>query len=296
MSFTRDVKDEISKDLLNEIENRYLLLGYIFVNGIFSDNKLSIHLENMAVARKLFKTFKYSYKSEVKMTLRVQKKFKVKQIFIFEVDNSKHIFDDEIKNIDFSDSESLYSFVKGIFLASGSINDPKSGSYHLELVFDDYDKARWALDLLSECSFKFKYLKRTSMHMLYLKSGEEISDFLKLLGATNSVFYFEDIRIYRDHKNMVNRLNNCEQANLEKSLNTSQSQIDIINYLKDQSYFSLLDEKTQQVANYRVMYSEASFRELADIIGREIDKKISKSYINHHFRKINELYDRVQKE
>ena len=129
--------------------------------------------------------------------------------------------------------------------------------------------------------------------MLYLKSGEEISDFLKLLGAVNALFYFEDIRIYRDHANMVNRLNNCEQANLEKSLSTSDKQLSRIKYIKENDYMSLLDDKTKLVAEYRLKYPEESFQTLADIISKEVDKKVSKSYVNHHFRKINEVYEKI---
>ena len=79
--------------------------------------------------------------------------------------------------------------------------------------------------------------------MVYIKASEEISDFIKLLGATNSLFYYEDIRIYRDHKNMVNRLNNCEQANIEKSMKTSLEQMDNINYLKEHDMLDLIDDK-----------------------------------------------------
>lgn len=293
MTFTSEVKNEISLSKLNELENRNLLLGYIYVSGEFIDDKLILSLENISVARKIFKTFKYSYKKEVKMTIRTQKKFKVKRVFIFEVSNKNDIFNDELNNLDISDSESMSSFIKGVFLASGSINDPKKNNYHLEILLNDEDKSNYILNIMHNIGFNFKMLKRDKGYMLYLKSGEEISDFLKMLGAVNSLFYFEDIRIYRDHKNMVNRLNNCEQANYEKSLKTGEKQIGIISYLKYNDYLTLLDEKTRQVAEYRLKYPEESFQSLAIIMTNEIDKKVTKSYINHHFRKINEIYDRI---
>lgn len=295
MTFTSQVKNEISDSMLNEIENRYLLLGYLYVNGNFTNNKVIMSLENMSVARKIFKTLKYSYKMTVKMTIRIQKKFRVKRLFIFEVEDNKNIIKNELKTIDYSDSEGMVSFVKGLFLAAGSINDPNKSRYHLEMTFAEEKKARFVIEILNNLGYKFRMIKREKYYMLYLKVSEEISDFLKLLGAVNSLFYFEDIRIYRDHKNMVNRLNNCEQANFEKSLRTSTKQLDIINYLKDNNYFSLLDEKTIQVCEYRLKYPEESFQALADIISSEIEKKVSKSYINHHFRKINEVYDRIIK-
>ena len=125
--------------------------------------------------------------------------------------------------------------------------------------------------------------------MVYLKQAEEISDFIKLIGAINALFYFEDIRIYRDHKNMVNRLNNCEQANVEKSMKTCNEQIENINYLKENDLESLLDDKTKLIMSYRLKYPETTMNELAEIISLETDINITKSGINHHFRKIKEL-------
>ena len=163
----------------------------------------------------------------------------------------------------------------------------------MEMLFSLKEKAEFVLNALEKLNYNFKIIKRDKNYMLYLKASEEISDFIKLLGAVNSLFYYEDIRIYRDHKNMVNRLNNCEQANLEKTLKTCDRQVKAIKYLKDNDYFSLLDEKTIQVCEYRLKYPEESFQTLADIISSEIDKKVTKSYINHHFRKIDEVYERI---
>lgn len=125
--------------------------------------------------------------------------------------------------------------------------------------------------------------------MVYIKMSEEISDFIKLLGAINALFYYEDIRIYRDHKNMVNRLNNCEQANVEKSMKTCNEQIENINYLKENDLITLLDDKSKVVIEYRLKYPETTMNELAEIISLETEVSITKSGINHHFRKIKDL-------
>lgn len=293
MTFSAQVKNEISESLLNEIENRYLLLGYIFMNADYNGNCTILSLENMSIAKKIVKTLKYSFRLNVNITVRIQKKFIVKRLFIFEVPDSKDIFSRELMGLENSDREELNSFIKGAFLASGSVNDPKKNQYHLEMIFPDEEKALFLKKILARLDYNFKIIKRGKGYMLYLKASEEISDFLKLLGAINSLFYFEDIRIYRDHKNMVNRLNNCEQANYEKSLKTSDRQLEIIKFLKENDYYSLLDEKTVQVCDYRLKYPEMSFQALSDIISKEIDKKVTKSYINHHFRKINEVYNRI---
>lgn len=293
MSFSGEVKNEIAGSLLNEIENRNLLLGYLYINGEFLEDKVVVILENLAVARKILKTLKYSYKLDVEMTVRTQKKFKLKRIFIFEIADKNRYLEKELANIDLNDRESISSFVKGVFLAAGSINNPRKTGYHLEIYLSDGVKSEFLLNVLRGLHYNFKSLKRDKGYMLYLKTSEEISDFLKLLGAVNSLFYYEDIRIYRDHKNMVNRLNNCEQANLEKSLKTSDKQLEVITYLRDHDYFPLLDDKTRQVAEYRLKYPEVSFQNLADIMTGETSKKVTKSFVNHHFRKINEVYQRI---
>ena len=128
--------------------------------------------------------------------------------------------------------------------------------------------------------------------MLYIKSAEMISDILKLFGATNSLFFFEDIRIYRDHKNMVNRLNNCEIANQEKIIKAGLSQLDDISYLKEHDLINLLDDKTKDAIYYREKYPESSLQELAEIISSETGKPIGKSGINHYFRKVKDLVNK----
>lgn len=294
-TFTARVKDEITLSKLNEIENRNLFLGYLYANGEWTGDKITLSLENLSVAQKLFKTLKYCYHLNPKMTVRTQKRFIMTRLFIFEIDDSSKMFKEEIANIPYMDEEDEKSFIKGVFLATGSINDPTKRGYHLEITFESEEKGKVVLSILNKHGYSFKMIKREKNYMLYLKSSEEISDFLKLLGAVNALFHYEDIRIYRDHKNMVNRLNNCEQANYEKSFNTSKKQLEIIEFLKNGDYFRLLDDKTILVAEYRLKYPEESFQSLADIISTETDKKVTKSYINHHFRKINEVYDRIMK-
>ena len=292
MTFTAEVKNEIARQELNQIENRNLLLGYIYINGNFNDNYLEINLENPIVARKLFKTLKYCYNRIPKITIRIQKKFKKKTTYIFSVKDENHNIQEDLKNVMLDDIESKVSFVKGIFLATGSINNPQK-SYHLEVLFNSEDEYKLALELLNSLDFKFKYIKREKKHMLYLKSGEEISDFLKMVGVVTALFKYEDIRIYRDHKNMVNRLNNCEQANFEKSMKASESQVEMINYLKTNDYYSLIDEKTRLVMDLRVKYPEASYQQLSEYLSSELGARVTKSYINHHLRKINEFYLRI---
>ena len=130
--------------------------------------------------------------------------------------------------------------------------------------------------------------------MVYVKEAEKISDFLRIIRAYNGVMYYEDIRIYRDHKNMTNRLNNCEQANMDKIVGNATKQIEEIEYLKENLGLELLDEKTREVIEYRLKYPESSLLELSEIISYETGKPITKSGLNHRFRKIRELVNRMK--
>ena len=291
-SFTTQIKDEISKVETNKLESLSELCSFLKYNDSI-DESILIKTENSSVARRMFNLLKRIYGVNIKLTIRTQKKFLVKKIYLLQVTEKvssiKLDVDNIYKNIlTFSDEEQV-SFLKGVFLATGSINDPAKSKYHLEFLIDNEEYAKIVDKLLKHFRFSSKILKREKGYMVYLKQAEEISDFIKLIGAINALFYFEDIRIYRDHKNMVNRLNNCEQANVEKSMKTCNEQIENINYLKENDLESLLDDKTKLIISYRLKYPETTMNELAEIISLETDINITKSGINHHFRKIKEL-------
>ena len=132
--------------------------------------------------------------------------------------------------------------------------------------------------------------------MVYLKEAEKIGDFLRIINANQAVLYYEDIRIYRDHKNMTNRLNNCEQANIDKIIETANKQLNDIEYLKNNLGLELLDDKSRELIEYREKYPEASLQELSEIITYETGKNITKSGLNHRFRKIKELVNKMKEE
>jgi len=296
MTFTTKIKDEITKLDENKIESLVTLHSYLHYNAEINENNIVIFTENASVARYIFKLLKNHYNISIKLTIRVQKKFKIKNIYILTIKEKLSLIKDDIrntiKNIDELSEEEQVAFIKGTFLASGSVNDPSKSKYHLEFLINNEKDAFIIEKLLKKFKYNIKIIKRTKGYMAYLKSSEEISDFIKMLNAINSLFYYEDIRIYRDHKNMVNRLNNCEQANMEKVLKTCNEQINNINYLIDHDLINLLDEKIQVAINYRKKYPETSLTELADIISLETGKTITKSGINHYFRKIKELVEK----
>ena len=137
-------------------------------------------------------------------------------------------------------------------------------------------------------------IKREKNYTVYIKEAEKISDFLRVIKAFSAVMYFEDIRIYRDHKNMTNRLNNCEQANMDKVFMTANKQINDIEKLYELDMVDLLDEKLKTVIEYRMKYKESSLKELAEIMSFETGTEITKSGLNHRFRKIREILDNIE--
>jgi len=292
MTFGARIKEEITKNFDNPAESLVSLSTYLKFNTEISD-KISIYIENPSVARWLFKLIKYHYNVGIVLIIRTFKRFKTRNLYILEIkekiDNIKSDIETTFENILSLSNEEKIAFLKGLFLSCGSINDPKTNLYHLEFLVKDEVDANLINEVLLSLNFNSKILKREREYMVYIKQSENISDFIKYLGATNSLFYFEDIRIYKDHKNMVNRLNNCEQANVEKSMKSSKAILDTFVYLEKNNLLMLLDERTNEIITYKKRYPETSLGELAEIISLETNKKISKSGINHHYRKINEL-------
>ena len=199
------------------------------------------------------------------------------------IDTIVNDIDNTINNITNGSKEEKVAFLKGVFLSSGSINDPKRNVYHLEFLVKEETMAKLINKLLHYLKFDSKIIKREHEYMVYIKKSEQISDFIKYLNAINALFYFEDIRIYKDHKNI------CEQANLEKSLKNSTIIVNNINYLKENDLMVLLDDRTKEILEYKLKYPDTSMDELAKIVSLETDKSITKSGINHHFRKLNEI-------
>lgn len=298
MTYTTQIKDEITKQIDNTFENLIALSVYLRFNSIKNNNKLSIYTENASVARWLFKGLKSHYNIIIGLTTRTIKRFKIRNIYILEIKEKLNTIEKDIDNImnnilDNSKEEQI-AFLKGMFLSCGSINDPKKNGYHLEFLIKEENDANLVNNLLLNLDFNSKLLKRDKEYMVYIKSSENISDFINYIGAVKALFYFEDIRIYKDHKNMVNRLNNCEQANVEKSMKTSRLLIDNIKYLEEHDLINLLDERTKEIIEYKKKYPETSLNELANIVSLETDKPITKSGINHHIRRINELVKKHQ--
>ena len=303
MSFTSEVKNEVSKlDTMN-LENVTELSAICRNIATLSDKSIKITTENSSVARRIFNLIKETYFITCKTTVRRGYNFSKNYIYILEVTSKIKEMKEDL-NLDkiipdeyiYADESLKRAYIRGLFLSCGSINDPKKSRYHLEFLVDNLEYANFVSNLLNEYFLNSKVLRRENKYMIYMKEAEKIGDFLRILETKNALFYYEDIRIYRDHKNMTNRLNNCEQANVDKIIMTSTAQIKDIEKLKKYDMIDLLDEKIQELIEYRLKYPESSLQELSEIISLETGNKITKSGLNHRYRKINDLAKKLKSE
>ena len=301
MSFTSNIKNEISNIEYSDSEKMAELSAIMNIGVKIFDDRFEIYTENISVARRIYKLIKEIYHVNIDMdnsgvnTLRKNKLVLliVKEKFDFILNDLSIIDGSDRKYIPQSylvdEEKDKQAYLRGVFMICGSINDPKTSRYHLEFVIASFETANFVNNLLNEMYFNSKVIKRDKSYMVYIKEAEKISDFIKMINAVESLFYYEDIRIYRDHKNMTNRLNNCEQANVDKMIASSNEQLELIKKLRETFDFDMLDEKIKTICIYKEKYPESSMAELANIISVETEKPITKSCINHRFRKIKEM-------
>jgi len=293
MSFSSEVKEEISKlgNLANKEIVKFELLGYLSSNNItIEKNKIKFSTEseyNINRFSKLLNNLQYT-KQNIEV---IGKKF---CISVNKLEIPEIIYNNTItfKNIteQINNQELLEkAFVRGSFLGGGSINNPKN-TYHLEITFSSGKNANIVLAILNKYEIQFKNIEKKNGYALYTKDGDEISKFLALIGANSSVLKFEEVRVYRDIRNNVNRKVNCETANLNKTLNAALKQIENIKYLKQIGQFDKMPEQLQEIANLRLENPEASLVE----IGQMLSKPIGKSGVNHRFYNIEQFVSKFR--
>ena len=303
MSFSLDIKNEVARIDVSK-EELISELSAIVRNSAVIDKWMTIYIENNIVARRIYKLFKnvyditpiitvrkkyfnngYSYILTVKNKLdEIMEDLSIKKNGVYQNIPGEYIVDDD---------ELVRAYLRGLFLVAGSINDPKTSRYHLEFLVDNLEYAKFITSLMNGMNLNSKIISREKKYMVYIKEAEKISDFLRIIKAYNGVMYYEDIRIYRDHKNMTNRLNNCEQANMDKIFFTANNQLRDIDRLREYDLMDLIDDKLKIVIEYREKYPEASLSELSSVMERD-GIKITKSGLNHRFRKIREIIQNIE--
>lgn len=306
MSFTSTVKNEISENGLDNTTSLSELSALVKTIGIITEDGLTLMTENVSVANRMYHLFKDLYDISARITVRNGYNFNKNYIYLLEVTHRLSFILDDLsiikkgkyytvpKEYIIADEDLIRAYLRGVFLGIGSVNDPEKSRYHLEFLVEEQEYAEFLSALLNQYQFNSKVIKRENKYMIYMKEAEKISDFLRLIQANKAVLYYENIRIYRENKNMANRLNNCEQANVDKSIQSAADLIHDIDLLDEVGALELLDEKVHDVAIYRRKYPEASLAELSQIISLETGNKITKSGLHHRLHKIKEMAIKIR--
>ena len=279
MSFSSEVKQELSsintysKSNLIEAE----LIGYLMSANIKEENeKIEFITENEFNIERIYKIL-FKLKIEYEPETR-------RKTFVAKINKPN------LRNIeDLETEEEKKALIRGIFLGSGSINDPTK-KYHLEILSKNKDVAQYIQNILKGFNIKAKILEMNNT--IYIKEGEEISKFLAFIGAQKAVLKYEEIRVMREIRNNVNRQVNCETANLNKTISASVMQIEAINYLKKVKKYEELPTGLQEIAELRLEYPEMSLKDLGSLL----EKPLGKSGVNHRLKKIIEIADEAKKE
>ena len=308
MSFTTTVKNEVLNIDSTNTEKIAELSGFVRSNIKLDNDNIELTTENAKVAKRIYLLFKSLYGIDVEIEQKKIANFNKKKVFIISISNKVNEilsdlsvmtedkeFIDNPKEYIVDSIEDKKAYLRGTFLSKGSINDPKTSQYHLEFGFDNKHEAVFVQRILNEFDMNSKIIIRDVKYMVYIKEAEKISDFLKIIGAFQAVLYYENIRIYKEQKNNTNRLNNCEQANMDKVIETCNNQLKDIELIEDKMGLDLLDDKIKEACLYRKKYPETSLSELSKIISLETNSNITKSGLNHRFRKIKEIANRLKK-
>lgn len=304
VSFARQVKEEV---VFNDFEiccQKAILSAIIKINGTLSLSNqgllLTIRTENAKIASKVHKMLKEVYHPHIEFLVSRKMKLKKNNVYILKVSKAKEILEDLglMNGLGFQvlpDQKLLKkdccqrAFLAGVFLACGSVNNPETSNYHLELSVNEEEYGEFIQNLINRFHLNAKLMKRRNKYIVYLKSSEKIGDFLRAIGASQSVMSFENTRIERNMSNTFNRLNNCDIANDVKSMVSSNKQLEDINIIDMFRGIDMLDEKTKNVALVRRKYPDLSLSELCDVYYQETGETISKSGLHHRFKKISDM-------
>ena len=310
-SFAYHVKEELCHNTYESLEvKKALLSAYIRINAsVVIRNRhslLTLSNENAKIIKCIYSLILDVYPSNVSISF--QKKGNTKTTYTIQVSNNVEDILDELKvnflegkiskDIVYSD-ETISGYLAGAFLACGSINSPETSNYHLELSVNSENYAKW----LSHLFLRYKnnkieprIIKRRNRYVLYFKKGDRIADFLVMIGAMSSAMDFENYRIDRDYMNNANRLTNLDTANMSKTVEAGKRQAHEIKYLvKKLGLEALGDKKTQLVASIRTEYISKSLGEIASMVSEELGVEVTKSNINHIFRRLHEMYLKEKK-
>lgn len=299
MSFSNDVKNELSRIETNDACcDKAELLGLLRMSGaiIIRGSNVGIHFstENAALARRVLQLLKSNYQVQTEVVITRSRRLKKNNRYQVRVIPAPQVskaltelqllsVESDLKNPLLNNHCCKRTFLRGAFLGGGSISRPSS-DYHLEMVTGNEDFAHSIIKVMHSFSLKAKLTDRKNDFIVYLKDGESITKFLSVIGAHNSMMDFENVRIVKEMRNNVNRVVNCETANLNKVVKAAVRQINCIKYIDQHMGLNQLPQALQDTARLRLEYPDASLNELVEYSGG-----IGKSGINHRLKKLQEM-------
>lgn len=299
MSFSNDVKNELSRIETNDpCCDKAELLGLLRMSGaiIIRGSNVGIHFstENAALARRVLQLLKSNYQVQTEVVITRSRRLKKNNRYQVRVIPAPQVskaltelqllsVESDLKNPLLNNHCCKRTFLRGAFLGGGSISRPSS-DYHLEMVTGNEDFAHSIIKVMHSFSLKAKLTDRKNDFIVYLKDGESITKFLNVIGAHNSMMDFENVRIVKEMRNNVNRVVNCETANLNKVVKAAVRQINCIKYIEQHLGLNQLPQALQDTARLRLEYPDASLNELVEYSGG-----IGKSGINHRLKKLQEM-------
>lgn len=308
MSFASETKKEVTSLEVDECCSKAELSALMRMNGALSFSNrvlvVNIQTENAAIARRIYVLIKRLYDTNVELLVRKKMRLKKNNVYIVRIkEKAEEILRDLliiqdgfsfVHNISQSliqDTCCKRSYLRGAFLAGGSVNNPETSSYHLEIhsLYQEHNEA--LCELMNEFDLNSRTLERKNGFITYLKEAEKITEFLNIIGAHNALLRFEDVRIVRDMRNSVNRLVNCETANLNKTIGAALRQVENIRYIQDTVGLDILPDKLREIAILRVENQDVTLKELGEMVSTGA---ISKSGINHRLRKIDEIAQKLR--
>ena len=277
MSFSTELKEEISKldNLSNKEAVKYELIGYLISSNISEDkNNIKFSTEN---------EYNINRFSRLLNNMEIHNYDIAVQGNLFVITVNKNILKN-IEAIENLNAEQIKWLIRGTYLGSGSINNPEK-KYHVEIGISKKNDAEIIIEYLKKYDIKSNLTEKNGEYTIYLKDGEKISKFLALIGANKAVLKFEEIRVQREMNNKINRIVNCETANLNKTINASIEQIEAIKKLKSNKKFEKLDDSLKEIAELRLKNPNASLIEL----GKMLKQPVGKSGVNYRLKKIMEI-------
>ncbi|MDX8044667.1 DNA-binding protein WhiA [Gracilibacillus sp. S3-1-1] len=310
MSFAADIKKELTKVESDARSEQAELAALIRMNGAISFSRnhysLDVQTENAAIARRIYTLIKSSYDIPVELLVRKKMKLKKNNVYIVRMNEGvKEMLQDmeilmepfqfvrTISNKYTEEEESRRAYLRGAFLAGGSVNNPETSSYHLEIYNFHEEHNQSICNLLNEYDLHARILERKKGFITYIKEAEKITEFLNYIGAHQALLKFEDVRIVRDMRNSVNRLVNCETANLNKTIGAAFRQVENIRFIDKTVGLDALPDKLKEIAQLRMEHQDVSLKELGEMVS---GGKISKSGINHRLKKIDQFAEQLRSE